>query len=59
MSQAELVWAVPSHKAVQVCITLKGETSILMLSKDGVLRKKVDLDFFIRDAGSTFIFLGI
>ena len=59
LNQADLIWAVPSPQAVQVCITLKGETSILMISKEGALRRKVDFNFPIGDAGNTFGIINI
>ena len=50
-SPADLVWAVPSYRGVLVCIDLKGETSILMFSKDGTFLKKKVINFSICDAG--------
>ena len=50
-SPTDLVWAVPSYRGVLVCIDLKGETSILMFSKDGTFLKKKVINFSICDAG--------
>lgn len=51
LSQADLVWAVPSGQDVLVCIDLKGEVSILTFSKGGTLRRKSSYTSCIGDAG--------